>query len=173
MAATEEESQPVCVCDAGPILHLYECGCLDLLLDFDSILLPEEVAEEVAKHRPTALLETSLPFRRVARKTALSESLSSLAREFSLHRGETEALWASLENSRCLLLTDDTAARLAARELEIPARGTIGVIVRAIRKERRSKEEVISILTNLPTCSTLHLRRAFLGEVIQRVKDSA
>ncbi|HUP25546.1 MAG TPA: hypothetical protein VNB06_21720 [Thermoanaerobaculia bacterium] len=42
------------VCDAGPLIHLDEVGCLDLLLDFSAILVPEAVGAEVELHRPEA-----------------------------------------------------------------------------------------------------------------------
>ena len=36
------------VCDTGPIIHLDELGCLDLLADFKEILLTVSVVEEIA-----------------------------------------------------------------------------------------------------------------------------
>ena len=48
MAAIE---QPPVVADAGPIIHLDEMGCLDLLDDFGTVLGPREVWDEVARHR--------------------------------------------------------------------------------------------------------------------------
>jgi hypothetical protein len=45
------------VCDTGPIIHLDELGCLDLLADFKEILLTVSVVEEIEKHRPVALRE--------------------------------------------------------------------------------------------------------------------
>jgi predicted nucleic acid-binding protein len=169
MAPTEEA---LCVCDAGPIIHLDECGCLDLLSGFTSVLIPDVVAEEVQKHRPLAFRNPAFAFQIVRRISPLPENLSSIARKFALHRGEIEALAVSLANSSCLLLTADAAARLAARELSVPAHGTIGVLVRAIRTQQRGKVEVLSILRDLPSHSTLHLRTAFRDEVVQRVQNS-
>ncbi|RYF39128.1 MAG: DNA-binding protein, partial [Cytophagaceae bacterium] len=59
-------------------------------------------------------------------------------------------------------MTDDTAARLAAENLKIPAHGTIGILVRAIRRRQRTKEEVLELLQSIPTRSTLHLKRSLL-----------
>jgi predicted nucleic acid-binding protein len=50
------------VCDTGPIIHLDELGCLDLLADFKEILLTVSVVEEIEKHRAVAL-RVKLPFR--------------------------------------------------------------------------------------------------------------
>jgi hypothetical protein len=43
------------VCDAGPLIHLDELGCLDLLADFRTVFVPEQVWREVEFHRPGAL----------------------------------------------------------------------------------------------------------------------
>ena len=40
------------VCDAGPLIHFDELGCLDLLTDFRAVLVPEQVWREVQHHRP-------------------------------------------------------------------------------------------------------------------------
>jgi hypothetical protein len=42
---------PLVVCDAGPLIHLDESGCLDLLSDFSEVLVPEAVWREVRQHR--------------------------------------------------------------------------------------------------------------------------
>lgn len=43
-------TRPV-VCDAGPLIHLDQLGCLDLLSDFSVVLVPDAVWSEVLKHR--------------------------------------------------------------------------------------------------------------------------
>jgi hypothetical protein len=50
----------VVVCDAGPLIHLDELGCLDLLADFGTVLVPEQVGREVEHHRPGALERSEL-----------------------------------------------------------------------------------------------------------------
>lgn len=39
----------------GPLIHLDEVGCLDLLSDFSDVLVAEAVWQEVRQHRPGAL----------------------------------------------------------------------------------------------------------------------
>ena len=69
-----------------------------------------------------------------------------------------------------LLLTDDTAARLAAGNLRIGTHGTIGILVRAIRRRQRTKKEVLEVLRSIPSRSTLHLKRSLLEAVISQVE---
>jgi len=55
------KSEITVVCDAGPVIHLDELGCLDLLNDFQEVLLPNTVWEEIKRHRPSALTKRICP----------------------------------------------------------------------------------------------------------------
>ena len=54
------KTKPVVVADAGPIIHLDELGCLDVLADFDKVYVPEAVWQEVLIHRPLAMAALSM-----------------------------------------------------------------------------------------------------------------
>jgi hypothetical protein len=41
----------VTVCDAGPVIHLDELACLDLLRELGRLLIPESVWGEAQRHR--------------------------------------------------------------------------------------------------------------------------
>ena len=66
------------VCDAGPLIHLDELGCLDLLADFQTVLVPEQVWQEVETHRPGALERFGVRFQRTS-GGALGVGSSSVA----------------------------------------------------------------------------------------------
>ena len=122
MVATEPT--PTVVCDAGPLIHLDELECLDLLSDFTSVIVPDAVWQEVERHRPQALAHPGVRFNRMTPSTAPAPPrLEALSRLLPLHRGETEALVVALSVEGAMLLTDDTAARLAATSLGVEARG--------------------------------------------------
>lgn len=70
-------------------------------------------------------------------------------------------------------LTDDTAAPLAARQLSLPVHGTIGILVRAIRRGQSTQDEVLAVLRRLPVVSTLHIRRSFLAEIIEQIERAS
>jgi hypothetical protein len=38
-----DQRPPLVVCDAGPLIHLDELGCLGLLVDFPVVMVPAEV----------------------------------------------------------------------------------------------------------------------------------
>jgi predicted nucleic acid-binding protein len=164
-----DSASPLVVCDAGPLIHLDELGALDLLSDFADVLVPEAVWREVLRHRPGALSHPSLTLRQISPTLLEPPELEALAQALTLHTGEWEALRVAIEYRPCLLLTDDTAARLAAGSLGITTHGTLGILIRAIRRQQRSKQEIIDTLQSLPTRSTLHLKRSLLDEVMAQV----
>ena len=96
--------------------------------------------------------------------------MEALARSLVLHTGELEALQVALEHGRSLLLTDDTAARLAAGNMGIPVHGTIGVVVRSIRRQQRTAEQVLAVLRSLPQQSTLHLKKSLWIPLFKRLR---
>jgi predicted nucleic acid-binding protein len=91
--AKAEGFAKVVVCDAGPLSHLDELDCLDLLRDFSEVLVPEAVWCEVLRHRPSALDKKCAVLVRVApSREQTAPLLRGLFETMSLHRGEQEAL---------------------------------------------------------------------------------
>ena len=160
------------VANAGPLIHLDELDCLDLLNDFKQIMVPDAVWKEVQIHRPTALQTSKVILLRciVPNSPPIIDSLTPL---YSLHCGEREALILCSASPLSILFTDDTAARLAAKTLNIPAHGTIGILIRAIRLHLRTEEEILELLSSIPRFTTLHVRPAFLAEVIRDLERQA
>ncbi|NJN46742.1 MAG: hypothetical protein HC808_09995 [Candidatus Competibacteraceae bacterium] len=61
-----DQRPPLVVCDAGPLIHLDELACLDLLADFPAVLVPPEVWREVQQHRLSALGQAVVTLRQVS-----------------------------------------------------------------------------------------------------------
>jgi predicted nucleic acid-binding protein len=160
----------IVVTDAGPLIHLHEIACLSLLSDFARVLVPDTVWNEVSKHRLGALSANECELFRLKPAEGPSAELRKIARLYSLHRGEIEALNIALQEPVDFLLTDDAAARLAASQLGLAVHGTIGILLRAIREGLRTRDDILAVLNSLPTASTLHLKRSLLDEVISAVE---
>jgi predicted nucleic acid-binding protein len=157
------------ICDAGPLIHLDELGCLDLLGDFQEVLVPEAVWHEVQRHRPGALDNPSASLIRRAVPILEDASLKVLAQALALNTGETQALTLAVRNPDSIFLTDDAAARLAAERIGLRVHGTIGVILRAIRRQQRTPEDVLAILDAIPHSSTLYIRDSLLKAIAAQV----
>jgi predicted nucleic acid-binding protein len=160
------------VCDAGPLIHLDELGCLDLLRDFPDVLVPDAVWAEVRRHRPSALRRRTVKLRRVMAVPDAAPELLPLAHTFLLAVGELEALRLMQQFPDAILLTDDAAARLVAERLGYEVHGTIGVIVRAFRRRQRTKRQVLNLLRSVPQRSTLFLQSRLLDSVIEQVRNA-
>jgi len=160
MARTER----LVVADAGPLIHLDELASLDILADFGTVMVPDTVWREVERHRPNALIVAAgfLQRQTVSEPSLLVHALVPL---YTLH------LCAKHGNS--LLLTDDTAARLAAKSLDISAHGTMGLLIRNIRRQTRSKPEVLALMQEIPSRTSLHIRRSLLESLIAEVDASS
>lgn len=159
-------SQLEVVCDAGPLIHLDEIGLLDLLSDFREIYVPLQVWDEVERHRPTAL-RSPVRLQRVSVEISADSRLQTLARALSLATGEQAALSLLALQPGSILLTDDAAARVAAKALGYRSHGTIGVLLRSIRRRLRSRTEIVAALRSLPFRSSLHLRQSLLEEILR------
>lgn len=81
-------------------------------------------------------------------------SFVALVQAFSLDPGEREALLVARARPSAWLLSDDAAARLAAELLGIRAHGTTGLLIRAIRRGRRTPADVITLVEQLPARSS-------------------
>lgn len=96
--------------------------------------------------------------------------MATLSLTFTLHRGEREALALLASHPGALFITDDTAARLAAQTLTARVHGTVGLVIRALRRGQRDREEILRLLRAIPERTTLHIKPALLQEVIARVE---
>src|SRR5262245_1759854 len=167
----ENDTSSLVICDAGPLIHLDELGCLDLLSGFREILVPDAVWQEVARHRPSALRRRSVQMQRVAVSGSPTTDLRKLADSFALAAGEIQSLILMADHSDAVLLTDDAAARLVADKLGYEVHGTVGIIVGAIAQNQRTKRQVLNLLRAIPRRSTLYIARSLLNSVIAEVTE--
>jgi predicted nucleic acid-binding protein len=155
MAATEI----VAVLDAGPLIHLDELGRLNLLNDFKELLVPQTVLDEALKYRSALPLAELSNLEIISEPPPLSDELLKLA-------GERTALAVLDARGGQFLLSDDAAARTVARAVGFQTHGKIGLILRASRRGKISKSEVLQLLRELPTRTTLHLRKELLDSIL-------
>jgi predicted nucleic acid-binding protein len=171
MERTDAAPVRTAVLDAGPLIHLDELGCLSLLSDFQELLVPVAVWIEVERHRPTALSAGQILL--IKQQAPLpSSALFGLCEAFNLDRGEQEALAVCSLHPGAVLFTDDAAVRLAAKTVEARAYGTLGILIRAIRRRQLTTAEVVRLLEQIPSQSTLYVRKNLLLEIIEEVKKT-
>ena len=165
------KSTAVAVCDAGPIIHLDELNSLDILSDFREIILSGTVQKEILQHRPSALTKIELLSIDSSVRYPVREDLFTMCRIFSLDTGETEALAIMEKNPSAIFFTDDASARLVADNMGFKVHGTIGLIIRSIRRGQKKPDQVLEILRDLPSKSTLYIKDALLENIILKLKN--
>lgn len=161
---------PPVVADAGPLIHLDELSALDVIGDYAEVWVPEAVWREVERHRPQALQHQGVRLvkRRVGR---VPERVKAVAALHTLHMGERDALALCVAEAVGVILTDDTAARLAAKTLDLAAHGTLGLLIRSVRRGLRTPVEVIALLEAVPARTTLHIRPSLLNEIVAELRS--
>jgi predicted nucleic acid-binding protein len=157
------------ILDAGPLIHLDQLSCLDLLAVFSRIYTPQIVWDETIRHRP--LLQISdIPNLSIEPNPATSSSrLTALITLHDLDEGEAAALALLEQMSASIFLTDDAAARAAGDALGCSVHGTLGVLVRGFTLGLRSLEEIHRLLAELPSRSTLYIQKSLLAKVIAQL----
>lgn len=168
MVTNRIDLETIIVADAGPLIHLTELGALRFLADFGRVLVPDAVWSEVSQHRPDALLQLGDVLKKIAPPPP-SPEMQSVGKLYTLHRGEWEALLVCSQMKGSRLLTDDTAARLAAQAIQVASTGTIGILLRALRRDLCRKAELIALLESIPISTSLHLRPSLLQQIIAEV----
>lgn len=86
--------------------------------------------------------------------------------------GEQAALTLMENYPDAIFLTDDAAARLAADTFGYHVHGSIGILVRAVRRQQRTRDEIITIFTELPNRSSLHIRQKLLQDIIAELTEA-
>lgn len=170
MERTEQATIPIIVLDTGPIIHLDELDSLYLLSDFKKLLVPDAVWREIERHRPSAVNDKNIVLEKIQVLQDINTHIPIVCNSFNLDAGETEAIILCSKYPNSILLTDDAAARLATNALGLRAYGTIGILLRAIRRKQLAPVDVIRKLDEIPLKSTLFIKNSLLQEIIEKVK---
>jgi predicted nucleic acid-binding protein len=160
------------VVDAGPLIHLAEIGCFQLLRTFSSLWLPHAVWLETARHsrlsqidlsKETNIVECSAPQSAVARFTK-ENNLGTL------HAGERECLYHCMQKGVITVLTDDLAVRDAARRLKLVPVGSLGIVVAAYRRGQISLQDAERHIADLCDVSSLFVTRELIDLAIEQLR---
>jgi len=131
-------NRPVIVCDAGPLIALVGCDCLELLLDvFGTIHIPQAVLDEVTADMTRPGAQAIADFVRAhVHVHADTKDAFSTAIIRVLDRGEAQALTLA-RTLGCAVLMDERMGRRISIQNGIPVVGVLGVLLRAKRIGKR------------------------------------
>ena len=168
-----QEPAPVGVADAGPLIHLHEIGRLPLLGIFAQLHVPDAVWNEAITtgRVPENQLETSTAVHRHQVAAPYLARWVTPDLSASLQAGEIECLALCRQLNVPLLLTDDLAARDAAKAVGIRPVGSLGIVVRAFHLGRIALPEAEDALDQLYTVSTLFVTRAIVELAVEQLRS--
>ncbi|CAG0936346.1 hypothetical protein TFLX_05216 [Thermoflexales bacterium] len=164
----------VAVVDAGPLIHLTEIEALHTLTVFSELHLPQAVwAETVEPGRVSADRLAKLSIIRHALVPREITQFSQTQTLTALHLGEQACLFLCYQLNVPLLLTDDLAARDAAKRLGLKSVGSLGVVVRAYRQGLIPLADAERFLNDLYAVSSLFVTKDIVEIAIQQLRPAS
>jgi predicted nucleic acid-binding protein len=141
---------PSVVSNSTPLIYLAKIGRLDLLRElFGEVLVPKEVyAEVVLKGKSLGLKDAYVVEAAVVQGWIKVVAADPVEMPIELDKGEQEAL-SLAKQLKATVLIDEVSARSAARLLDLTPRGTIFVLLLALKEKRIILEDFMQALNEL------------------------
>jgi len=151
-----ETSSPQATSNTGPLIHLAKANALHLLKKlYKTIIIPQQVKTETVNKGKEEGAPDALQIQKAieegwikTEKIRLEPEFHEAAETAGLHQAEVAVIQYAYKNNTTALL-DDEAARTFAQTLQIPIRGSIGIIIEATRKGLIPRQEAIEKLDKL------------------------
>lgn len=165
------------IANSTPLIYLAKLGKLPLLKEFfKKIYIPEAVKREVIDegiklNEPDAsIIEEAINEGWIIVRKV--EPLVTL-RQMGIDQGEKEAISLAVEMNRKEILLDQTHARVAAELVGLKPKGTLFVLLKALKENKISYKEYLLSLESLIVVGfrmseELYLRAIKLGEEIKK-----
>ncbi|AIE85108.1 DUF3368 domain-containing protein [Fimbriimonas ginsengisoli] len=155
----------IVVADNGPLLHLDEIEQFSLLTCFEKVWVPVLVAKECELYqvnlgRHVGLIEID------PNKYPVPWQLEPYLAADVIHPAEAQAISLALSSRIEHLLTDDAAAREAAKSVGVTPVGSLGVVLRAFEKGLIARNRAGELLDAFQS-SSLYLK----PEVLRRAHE--
>jgi predicted nucleic acid-binding protein len=156
------------IINASPLIFLSRSHHLSLLQAFaDEIWVPEPVATEIL-HRG----QQDITARAIEHTdwliTQPVDSIPTMIAEWRLGAGESSVLALANQHHGTEAIIDDLAGRKCAASLNIPVRGTLGIVL--IAKKRNLIPKARPVIEDMLTAG-LYLSRKVVDEALKRVGE--
>ncbi|AGK62247.1 putative nucleic acid-binding protein, contains PIN domain [Archaeoglobus sulfaticallidus PM70-1] len=138
------------VSNATPLIYLAKVGKLDLLKIFGEVIIPEEVKIEVVDKGKQMEMTDAYAVEKAIHEGWIKVLKTELIEvPIEIHFGEKAVLSLAKKLGVKEVLVDETSARAAARLLGLKPRGTIFVLLRALKNGEIDLDEFLDILSKM------------------------
>lgn len=156
------------VVDAGPIIHLSQLKLFQLFDLFPQLHTTAEVWREITRFNLPGKKEVErskkIRVHRILKKE--KKKVTFAIKNFQLQSADYSLLALCNKLVAHEILTDDLELRRAAEVLGLETHGSLGIILRAYKKNSLSFSETKGALKNLFDISTLYLSPKLLDRVL-------
>jgi len=167
------------VSDTSPLIWLSKMGKLDLLKKlFGEVVIPEEVFKESVDRGLREGFSDALIIKECfdqgwIRVSKLNEKEVKLSQKivehaFEIHLGEAQAIILAREMG-VLLLMDESSGRAFAETWGLKVKGTVYVIMEALRKELLSRDEAKEATLQL-TSKGFRIEPGLLARILKEIE---
>ena len=126
------------VSNSTPLIALSQVNRLYIIKElFGSIIIPDAVFVEVAADKKGRAGKDEVSIAKWIRTMKVSNPLAADFLSVNLDPGEAEAITLSKEIKANLLLIDDKDGRKAAKSVDIPITGTVGLLLRYYKGKKK------------------------------------
>lgn len=164
--------------NAGPLIALGKLNRLDLLANlYKQVQIPQQVYTEVVTQGLARRATEALTIRLFWQQqnwpvvNVPAQILSAYNPPVTLDSGEMEVLALAQTVSNVLVLLDDEAARAEARRLNLPVRGTLGVLVQAYRNNYLTYSQTDLLLQEIAVRPDIWISVKLCQQVLDALKS--
>ena len=137
--------------NSTPLIYLAKVNKLDLLKSlFNEVFIPQEVKNEVVdKGKLLGKKDAYLVEKAISEGWLKVLTAETVAVSIDLDPGEIAALSLAKNLGLKEVLIDELSARAAARLLDLNPRGTLFILLKALKKEEIDQDEFLEVLNQL------------------------
>lgn len=171
-------SQPSTILsNAGPLIALGKLNRLDLLANlYAQVQIPQQVYTEVVTQGLAQSATEALTIRLFWQQqnwpviNVSAQILTTYNPPITLDAGEMEVLALAQTVSNVLVLLDDEIARAEARRLNLPVRGTLGVLVQAYRHNYLTYWQIDLLLQEIAVRPDIWISAKLCQQILDALK---
>ncbi len=152
--------------DTGPIIHLAEINANELWDSFRLVIIPDIVRDELTQNdKPWIDVLNRKNIRLNKTDNNILLLAEKIACKYKLGKNDSIIIAHSIVLKTKYILTDDLELRKIAKMERIIPIGTLGILLRSLRKSFCNKQQVMNLIDKLLVDSSLYITENIVKDV--------